>query len=257
MRHELDRHSPLPLWAQLQQDITQRIQQGEFSREFPGEHDLVSEYAVSRHTVREALRALRESGVLEGGRGRATRVSRPEITQYAGTLYSLFASVQEAGQRARSEVRALEVCADGVVAARLGLEESTPLVRLDRLRLADDEPLAHDCVWLPADVATPLLEADFTATALYTELEQRCGVRLTGGHERVRAVVPTPAERRLLALPEQVAALHLERLGLAHDRRVEWRRTLVRGDRFAFSSDLTTGEGLRVGLAERADDLFS
>ena len=92
----------------------------------------------------------------------------------------------------RSVVRALDVRADGVVASRLGLEESTPLLRLDRLRLAGDEPLALDTVWLPAEIAEPLLEVDFTRTALYTELAARCGVRVTGGRERVRAVVARP-----------------------------------------------------------------
>ncbi|MBS43799.1 MAG: GntR family transcriptional regulator [Nocardioides sp.] len=247
-RPSLDRSSPLPLWAQLQEDITARIRRGEFDAAFPGELQLVEEYAVSRHTVREALRALRESGLLEGGRGRQTRVAGPSINQSSGTLYSLFAAVEASGRRQRSVVRVLDARADGVVASRLGLEESTPLVYLERVRLADDVPLALDCVWLPAQVAAPLLEADFTETSLYGELEQRCGVRLTGGQERVRAVVPTPAERRLISLPEGEAALYLERLGVQRGRPVEWRRTLIRGDRFAFEADLTSPDRITVAV---------
>ena len=75
-------------------------------------------------------------------------------------------------------MRTLDVRADGVAAARLGLEEPTPLVYLERLRLAADEPLAVDRVWLPERLAAALLEVDFSRTALYdrpTSLPRRPG----------------------------------------------------------------------------------
>jgi GntR family transcriptional regulator len=250
----VDRSSPLPLWAQVREDITRRIRRGDFDDAFPGENQLVEEYDVSRHTVREALRALRQTGLLEGGRGRPTRVTRQEISQTQGTLYSLFASVERAGHRQRSIVRRLDVIADGTVATRLGLEESTPLVRLERIRLSDEQPLAMDRVWLPAQLAAPLLDADFTRTSLYAQLEQRCGVRLTGGREQIRAVVPTPAERALLNIPEATAALLIDRIGEQRGRPVEFRQTLVRGDRFAFVSDLSSPRSIHGGhwFCERA-----
>jgi GntR family transcriptional regulator len=138
------------------------------------------------------------------------------------------------------------VRADGVVAARLGLEESTPLVHLERLRLADAEPLAVDRVWLPEHLAAPLLDVDFGRTALYTEYAARCGVRVTGGHEQIRAVVPGEAERGLLGIGPQVAALAIDRLGLAGDRPVEWRHTLVRADRFSVTARFSARGGYRM-----------
>lgn len=216
---------------------------------FPGEMLLTVEYEVSRHTVREALRRLRAQGLVSGERGRASKVSPPaEIEQPLGTLYSLFASVQSAGQEQRSKVRALDVRADGVVAARLGLEESTPLLYLERVRLADGEPLAVDRVWLPARIAAPLLDADFTQTALYDELDRRCGVRLSGGNEHIRAVVPTRAEQKLLHVPDGVAAFAIERLAFADGKPAEWRHTLVRGDRFAVNAEFSTITGYQLGV---------
>ena len=250
----VDRSRPLPLWAQVQEDITRRIRLGDFDDAFPGENHLVEEYDVSRHTVREALRALRETGLLEGGRGRPTRVTAQEISQAQGTLYSLFASVERAGHRQRSIVRRLDVIADGTVATRLGLEESTPLLRLERIRLSDEQPLAMDRVWLPAQIAAPLLDVDFTATSLYAQLDQRCGVRLTGGREQVRAVVPTPAERALLDIPGNTAALLIDRIGEHRGRAVEFRQTLVRGDRFAFITDLASPDRFTVATGS-ADQL--
>ena len=246
-RGPIDRTAPMPLWAQLQADISRRIKRGEFDGvDFPGEHHLVAEYDVSRHTVREALRALRAGGLLEGGRGRPTRVASREISQAQGTLYSLFSSVEQTGHVPSSVVRVLDARADGVVAARLGLEESTPLVYLERLRLSDGEPLAIDRVWIPARLAAPLLEADFTHTSVYAQLDRCCGIRLTGGREQVRAVVPTPAEQRLLGLEPGTAALYVERVGELRGRPVECRQTLFRGDRFAFATDLADPDRMTV-----------
>jgi GntR family transcriptional regulator len=245
----LDRSSPLPLWAQLEADLRRRLDAGEFTAAFPGEHLLRSDYGVSRYTVRQALRRLREDGVVSAERGRQPRVTeRTEIEQPLGALYSLFASVEAAGEVQRSIVRALDVRADGVVARRLGREESTPLLFLERLRLADERPLAVDRVWLPAEVARPLREADLTRTALYDELARRCGVRLTGGRERLRAVVPTPAEADLLGVGPHVGAFAVDRLGCTHEGPVEWRRTLVRGDRFAVTAEFSPSGGYQLDV---------
>ncbi|GAA3240036.1 GntR family transcriptional regulator [Pseudonocardia petroleophila] len=245
----LDRARPEPLWAQLLTDLRRRLEAGEFADAFPGELGLVGEYGVSRHTVREALRRLRDEGTVVAGRGRTPRLAEPtEIRQPLGALYSLFSSVEAAGLSQRSVVRTLEVRADGVIAARLRLEESTPLVYLERLRMAGTSPLAVDRVWLPERIAAPLLDVDLTHTALYTELAQSCGVTLTGGREDIRAVIPTPAERDLLAVGPDVAAFAIERLGLVGTEAVEWRHTLVRGDRFTVTADFSARGGYRLGL---------
>jgi GntR family transcriptional regulator len=243
----LDRGSDEPLWRQLQTDLMARLAAGEFADRFPGELALVEEYAVSRHTVRQALRRLRTDGVIVAERGRQPRIApSPEIEQPMGALYSLFASVEAAGLDQHSVVRTLDLRADAVIAARLGLEGSAPLVHLERLRLADDQPLALDRVWLPADVAAPLLGADFTHTGLYVELAERAGVRLDQGREEIHAVIPTPAERALLRCPATAAVLSIHRLGYAGGRAIEWRHTIVRGDRFALTAGFSAHTGYRL-----------
>jgi GntR family transcriptional regulator len=233
----LTRGGDQPLWAQLLADLRRRLAEGEFTSAFPGELALVQQYAVSRHTVREALRQLRSEGTVTAARGRKPRLAPPEVEQPLGALSSLFAAVEARGLEQRSLVRFLEIRQDGVVASRLGLEESTPLVYLERLRLAGQEPLALDRVWLPATIAAPLLSVDFTHTALYTELLSHCGISLTGGREQVRAVTPNRGELSLLRVPPRVALLAVERTGCLHGRPLEHRHTLVRGDRFAVTAD--------------------
>lgn len=248
----LDRASSVPLWSQLFEDISRRLEAGAFAASFPGEHQLVAEYGVSRHTVREALRRLREGGVLESSRGRGTRVHQPQIEQPVGALYSLFRAVESLGLEQRSEVRRLEVRTEPRVAEQLRLAADAELVYLERLRLADGEPLALDHTWMPRDIGEPLLAADFTHVALYDELDRRAGVRLTGGREHIQAIVPTAELRRTLHIDRAVAVFAIERQGSLNGRLVEWRESLVRGDRFSLAADWTPRSSYQIGVAGTA-----
>ena len=249
----LDRQSPLPLWAQLRDDLRRRVDMGEFADSFPSEMALVDTYGVSRNTVRDALRRLRSEGMVVAGRGRRPRLGdQVEIEQPLGALYSLYDSVEAAGLEATSVIRSLSVLRDPEVAERLELASDTALVHLERLRLADDEPLAIDRVWFPAEIAEPLLGVDFTRVGFYDELASRTGIRLTGGRERFRAVTPSRSERSLLELPPGVAAFAIERLGLVRERPIEWRHTIVRGDRFSIVAEFSAGIGYRLDISALA-----
>ena len=84
-----------------------------------------------------------------------------------------------------------------------------------------------------------LLEASLTHAGLYDELARLCDVRIDGGTERVRPVVPTAVERSALAIPSGVAAFAIERLVCSEGVPVEWRQSLVRGDRYSFVIELS------------------
>lgn len=244
----LDRGSPMPLWAQLHEDLLRRLRAGAFTEGFPGELELQQTYQVSRHTVREALRRVREAGLIDSARGRATRVRTVTIEQPLGSLYSLFREVEAQGMLQRSTVVAMDLRTDEFACAQLGRPASEPLFYLERVRFADDEPLAHDMVWLPAELGKPLLDADFSHVALYDELTRRSGVRPNGGSERIAAVLPSPAERSLLAVPRGVACFAIERRGCVRETPVEYRRSLVRADRYALLTRWTP-QGYTVGAS--------
>jgi GntR family transcriptional regulator len=237
----LDRNSPMPLWAQLEAELRRRLEVGEFDGQFPTDLELTETYSVSRHTVREAVRHLNKTGLLKRERGRGTVVNRSEFEQCLGTLYSLFQSVESTGVEQASEVLDLKVVVDSIAAAHLEVDEGAELVLLARLRLAGGQPLAVDRAWLPHDVAAPLLDIDWVHTALYTELAN-CGAPVPNqGWERLTPVVPTPSDRSILGIRKGDATFFLERLGCRDGRPIEWRTTLIRGDRFRFVTEWTAG----------------
>ncbi len=229
----LDRGSPVPLWAQLEAELRRRLTAGEFKRRFPTDRELVDTYKVSRHTARDAVDRLCTDGLLERRRGRGTFI-RQEFERPGGALYSLFRAVEAQGAHQTIALRALVECTDALAAEKLEVDSTAPLILIDRMRLADGEPLAIDRVWLPADLARPLLDADLTHGVLYHELAQRCDVAVIGGWERITPTIPRTDESVALQMPEGRAVFTIERMGRAADRPVEWRVSKVRGDRYSF-----------------------
>lgn len=223
----------MPLWAQLESELRRRLSEGEFSRRFPTDRELVATYEVSRHTARDAVDRLCSDGLLERRRGRGTFV-RDEFERPAGALYALFRSVAAQGAEQTIKLRELTECRNEKAARHLDLPPDAPLILVDRTRLADGSPLAVDRLWLPAEVARPLLDADLDHGVLYHELAQRCGVTVVGGWERIRSAIPTPEDCELLDLPGDTAVFAIERLGRSPSGPVEWRVSKVRGDRYSF-----------------------
>lgn len=239
----------MPLWQQLHDDLVRRIEVGEFPDRFPGELELTAAYDVSRHTVREALGRLRREGVIMSSRGRSSVVAPGVISQDLGTMYSLFQELETRGIEQRSKVLVVDRRQDEVVAQRLGLPSGSDTVYIERLRCAEDQPLAWDCAWLDPTLAAPLLEVDLTHSALYTEWQRVAGVKLSGGRETIRAVVPTAGQRRLLQMSDDEAALLIERLGLSGESPVEYRRTLVRGSRFSMTATWSGSRAYHVDVS--------
>lgn len=237
----LDRTSPMPLWAQLESELRERLEAGEFDERFPTDNELVDAYGVSRHTVREAIRQLNTTGILRRERGRGTVVNRAEFEQPLGALYSLFQSIEGSGVEQRSAVLTIGEQRDEVAARQLEVDPAQPLFFLERLRYAGADPLAIDRTWLPMSLGSALLDVDFERTALYDELERRCGVRPRSGWERITPIIPVPGERDLLGLPRGKAAFYLERLARADGRTIEWRTTTIRGDRYRFVATFESG----------------
>lgn len=249
-----DRRSPVPLWSQVVDDLRRRLDAGEFASHFPGDVDLMGQYGVSRHTVRDAVRRLQEGGLVVRERGRGTRVRSPGLEQPLGTLYSLHRSIEEQGHEQRSVVRVLEERTDAEAARVLGLPDDEPLIFLERVRHADGRAFAVDCSWLPASVARPLLQADLGHTALYAELQERCGVRPRSGWERIRPALPTPEQRRLLGTPARQPVFAIERVTDGPDGPLEWRHSVVRGDDFAFVARWSDAEGSARTTMEATSD---
>jgi GntR family transcriptional regulator len=248
----LDRDSSTPLWLQLERELRRRLDLGHFPDRFPTDHELTATYDVSRHTVREALRAFNQAGVLRRVRGRGTTVALERAPAF-GALHGLIRAAYDEHGHADCKVLTLERVREPRAAARLSLPSDALLVHLMRLRRPGGMPFAIERVWLPLHLGEPLLSADFTTAALYDELTTRCGVTIDGGWETIGAVAPSDDDRVELDLPNGTPVLRIERFGRADRVPIEWTEMLMRPDQFALRTDWSRRDASPFRVVPLAD----
>ena len=170
---------PIPLHHQVYLDLRAAMDAGEWrpGDRLPTERDLASRYGCSLITVRRALGELTREQRLERTRGRGTFVLRPRIDRDFAGERSFTEEMQDRGLDPSTRlVAARPESAGEAVANALGLELGSPTLYLERLRMADGEPLLLEQVHLPAERFPGLLASDLERGSLYDLLTERYGV---------------------------------------------------------------------------------
>jgi GntR family transcriptional regulator len=156
----IDLNSRLPLYAQVENVIISRISNGSLpaGSRLPSEDSLVQEYAVSRTTIRAAIQSLVQRGLVEIRRGKGTFVTHPKITQELTELTGFVEDMQALGRHATAKVLDQQVvAATQVVARQLALPQGAPVVRIQRVRLADRIALSFDETYLPQELGEKVI----------------------------------------------------------------------------------------------------
>jgi GntR family transcriptional regulator len=149
----LERSNPLPLYYQLKEVLKQQIHAGHLAPHtaIPSEPELVAQYHVSRATVRQALTELVHEGLLYRQHGRGTFVCEPRVQQRTlSELTSLSDELRQRGKRPGGLLFVSElVRGSQTVRDQLRLTDEEQVVRLERLRTADETPVAYEIDYLP------------------------------------------------------------------------------------------------------------
>lgn len=235
----VDRLSPVPLYFQVARQIEQAIESGhlEPGRKLDNEVALADQLGLSRPTMRRAIEELVGKGLLVRKRGVGTQVVHGRVRREV-QLTSLYDDLAAAGRKPRTSVLANEtVPADPEVATELGIDPGEPVVRMERLRLAGEEPLAILRNWLPTRVLEPT-DAELESTGLY-QLIRATGVHMRIAKQRIGARGATSAEGRLLAERKGAPLLTMQRTAYDdHGRAVEHGDHVYRAETYSFEVTL-------------------
>lgn len=235
----VDRLSPVPLWFQAAQHFEHAIESGELppGTLFENEIVLAERLGISRPTMRRAFEHLVDKGLIVRRRGIGTRVVQPKVRRPL-ELTSLYDDLAGSDQRPTTRVLSLDtIGADAAIAGHLGLEEGDPIVHIERLRSARENPIAKMTNFLPARVVDFDAEA-LQATGLY-ELLRRAGVHLHSATQTVGARSATAAEATLLGESRGAALLTMQRETLDDTGTVvEYATHLYAASRYSFEIHL-------------------
>ncbi|BCL80288.1 GntR family transcriptional regulator [Ktedonobacteria bacterium brp13] len=210
----LERSNPLPLYYQLKEVLKQQIRAGHLAPHtaIPSEPELVTQYHVSRATVRQALTELVHEGLLYRQHGRGTFVCEPRVQQQTiSELTSFSDELRRRGKRPGGMLFVSElVRGSQSVREQLRLTDEEQVIRLERLRTSDDIAVAYEVDYLPYPRAAGIYQrAKETADgSLYTLMSSE-GLQPYIAEESFKGDHPNEREVELLRIDKEEIGVRL------------------------------------------------
>jgi GntR family transcriptional regulator len=218
----------------------------------PTEAELCARYGFSRGTVVRALELLERQGLIAREQGRGTFVAPPRPVH--GTFRILDFSED---MRARGKTPGTRVLRVGVerptaeLAARLRLPRGERVIRIERLRLADGDPMALETRYLAYSTCPELLGEDLERESIHRLLIEKYRLPLVRAQYTISAAVLDARDAALLATAPGTPGFRVERLTFTvGDRPVTWMVSLYRGDQYRFTAELGPLPPASPGAAE-------
>lgn len=242
LAHLIERESPVPLYYQISEAMFDIIRKGrmEASTKIPPEDQLAQEFGVSKMTMRQALGKLVNDGVLVRRKGSGTFISEKKIEREATRLVSFYEDTKKKGLKPSSRVIERKVIkAETKLMEKLGLVEGEPVIKIVRVRLANEIPLAVNYGYIPEKFCPELLEEDLSQVSLSATVEEKYQLRTEYAVQSVQAVKATAYEASLLHIIEGDPILSMARTMFdASQRPLGHYVNFFRGDKYAFTSVL-------------------
>jgi GntR family transcriptional regulator len=250
----------VPLHVQVLEALHRDLQEGVWrpGDQLPTESELMARFGVSRITVRQALTHLVHEGVLTRRSGKGTFVARPRIEQELHVLTGFVEDMVALGMRASARVVSLEwVPAEPRVAQHLELPVGRTVLRLERVRLGNDEPLLFDVSYLPPALGERVAREDLAVHPIFSLLEEKYGIPVGFADYRIFPATASREVARHLEVPRGSPILEIERISYSENGTpLDYERLYYRGDRVTYRTRLLrrpekrTEAGLGVGEEE-------
>jgi GntR family transcriptional regulator len=237
------------LYARVGETLRREIAGGRFADTeiLPGERELSALLEVSRTTLRRAISDLVVEGVLYHRHGAGTFIRRalPRVDQPLSRLTGFTQDMRLRGFLASSRVLERGVfLPTPEEAMMLGVGLNEAIIRLSRLRLASDVPMAIEHAVIPQRY---IPDPAMVGASLYDALEAR-NFRPVRALQRLRAMVLSEADAALLDVQPGSPTLYIQRIAYLLDGRcVEFTRSYYRADTYDFISEMTLSPSMRKG----------
>jgi len=239
----LTREFGLPLYQQIHHLLRHRIVIGEYppGSKIPSENELCRELAVSRVTVREALRELVRAGMLVKVHGKGAFVAadtprRLQTVKYAGFLEDLQERVLKLTV---TDVEMKTVVAAPDISEALGLEHGSEIVRIRRLRHIEEEPFSFTVNYLPVEIGTRIRAKELYSVPLLKILQTELRIPIVRAQETIEAVPADPEVAQKLGITVLYPVMHMRRVMFTSaNRPFEVVETFYRADKYHYSVNL-------------------
>ena len=223
-----------PLYQQLENIILRYIKEHNLKPGdmVPPEVEFCLRYHLSRSTVRQAFKQLEAKGLIIRRRGLGSFVAEPKISRNLGYLYSFTKQLTEMGYQTSSQVlRFEETALSEDIAAMLGLTPGTLIYDIERLRLANGQPMLLENTLVIKSFSPPLSAETLETGSLYKLLKDH-GLQMARAIESYEPTIMDKKTQRLLQCESNPCAFLIRRKSYTHDNQIfEYTRSIMPGQR--------------------------
>jgi len=210
--------SSAPLHEVVKRQLSEAIDLGAWppGHVLPSEISLANTMGVAVGTVRRALLDLAAEGLLSRRRKTGTVVTGRTAHRGLRYFFKYFRLHARDGSLVKSEAKVLAVVrekATSPVRKKLGLDAGADVIRLERLRLVNGQPVMLDTFILAAERVPdfPLKNEDIPQL-VYTYLVERYGIRISAVREELSAELVSPDDARHLGVQTPAAIMMIEEI---------------------------------------------
>jgi len=238
----LDRKSPTPLYYQLKQKLVEMLGNGEFSpgAPLPTEMELVSTYAVSRATVRQAMKELENEGYISRTAGKGTFVIRTKINRGLSRLTSFSEDMKHLGQKVTSQTLQFHsIPAPEALHQKFGIALGQPLLYIKRLRLSQNNPVALNVSYLNLPEGIQISQDELDQIGSVYSLLERKGIPPLETDRTLEAIAAEEECASLLCVPVGSPLLLVEGLAYSYNHHpIEFHQVISVGGRYKYNIHL-------------------
>lgn len=240
---KLNKNIPVPLYYQLKTILLEYIKEQHTNLELPipTEIEISEHFGISRPTVRQAINELVVEGYLYRIKAKGTFVSKPKIKQdFLLVLDSFNNEMKKKGLTPATRIlqKSLEAC-DEKVADALKIPKASKVIKLSRLRYANDEPIVYVTTFLPFSKCSGLMSVNLETESIYEILEKECGAHIARATRSIEAILAGEYEAKLLQVEKGSPIHYFESIIYLEDNTpIEYSLAKYRGDRNKFTFEM-------------------
>jgi GntR family transcriptional regulator len=244
----LTREKGVPLYYQLDTILRKKILSGEIATgaPFPTEDLLVQQYNISRITVRQALASLEKDRLIIRKQGKGTfvaeKIERSELPKLAGTGNDLVDISANDSRRIKIITKIIgfsRILANKTITDYLGIAEGNEIIRIERVRLANEKPLYHLLNYLPVDIGEKLNAKTLKSKTLTHVMETDLKIPIKKAIQTIEADIIDSYIGPILDAREGDPCLILRRVVYEKDgRAIEYLVATFRADRYMYTDML-------------------
>jgi len=231
----IDFKSKVPLYFQLKEQIKQNILKGEYKEGdlIPSEREFSNNYELSSTTIRRALNDLVQENFLDRKAGKGTFVRRRKVKRDLRKVLGFTKNMTEMGLSPTTKVLSqIVVTPNAFARERLRLEKTAKVLRLERLRLADDVPMMLETRYIRTDLC-PGIEREELSSSLWHTFEDKYGRKPNRHSQGMTIATVSGHAASLLTLNDNSLVFMIKGVTYVQDHEpIECEESLYRSDKY-------------------------